>query len=61
VLGGALLPIPPDLRAEAFQRSAVLGQEERCPGADERDPGDHSTPYVPPGVECGPKQVPPGP
>ena len=61
LLGGTLFPIPPDLRAEAFQRTALLGYDSRCPGADERDPGDHSTPYAPPGVTCDPKQVPPGP
>jgi len=61
LLAGTLFPIPPDMRAEAFQRTALLGYLSRCPGADERDPGDHSTPYVPPGVTCDPKEVPPGP
>jgi hypothetical protein len=55
-----LLPIPPELRGEAFQRTAQIGFTRRCPGADERDPGDGSTPFVTAGFDCDPTQVPPG-
>jgi phospholipid/cholesterol/gamma-HCH transport system substrate-binding protein len=35
---------------------------ERCPGANERDPGDGSTPFTDNGtLDCDPSQVPPGP
>jgi phospholipid/cholesterol/gamma-HCH transport system substrate-binding protein len=54
--------IPPDQRADAFSNTAQIHQTQRCPGSDERDPGDHSTPVVPyPGYPCDPKQVPLGP
>jgi phospholipid/cholesterol/gamma-HCH transport system substrate-binding protein len=59
-VSGTLFPIPPELRAEAFQRTAKLGLTDRCPGSVEHDPGDGSTPYHPPGLDCDPTQVPPG-
>ena len=36
-------------------------QRMRCPGSNERDPGDGSTPFVEEGIACDPTQVPPGP
>jgi phospholipid/cholesterol/gamma-HCH transport system substrate-binding protein len=60
-VNGVLFPIPPELRAQAFQRTATLGMTDRCPGSAERDPGDGSTPYHPKGFDCDPTQVPPGP
>lgn len=38
-----------------------LGNNARCPGALERDPGDGSTPFEPAGVACDETQVPTGP
>jgi phospholipid/cholesterol/gamma-HCH transport system substrate-binding protein len=61
-VNGLLQPIPPELRAEAFQAVAELDQRNRCPGAIERDPGDGSTPYRPTqDYNCDPDQVPMGP
>ena len=60
-IDGVVFPIPPELRGEAFQQIAQIGFTERCPGAVERDPGDHSTPFAPPGFHCDPEQVPEGP
>jgi phospholipid/cholesterol/gamma-HCH transport system substrate-binding protein len=38
------------------------GNDRRCPGANERDPGDHSTPFTDNGtLDCDPSQVPVGP
>jgi phospholipid/cholesterol/gamma-HCH transport system substrate-binding protein len=38
------------------------GNTQRCPGANERDPGDGSTPYTDGGrLDCDPNQVPVGP
>jgi phospholipid/cholesterol/gamma-HCH transport system substrate-binding protein len=48
----------------------TLEQDARCPGANERDPGDGSTPFTDAGEltdglaangDCDPSQVPPGP
>jgi phospholipid/cholesterol/gamma-HCH transport system substrate-binding protein len=61
VVNGALQPVPPNLRAQTFLSVATLGQRNRCPGSIERNPGDNSTPYHPPGFPCDPTQVPPGP
>ncbi|HEX6115963.1 MAG TPA: hypothetical protein VFY99_02615, partial [Solirubrobacterales bacterium] len=37
-------------------------QRQKCPGANERDPGDGSTPFTENGeLDCDPTQVPPGP
>jgi phospholipid/cholesterol/gamma-HCH transport system substrate-binding protein len=57
---GLLTPIPPALRDAVLQAVAQTGQGSRCPGSMERDPGDRSTPYVPSGIHCDPKQVPLG-
>jgi phospholipid/cholesterol/gamma-HCH transport system substrate-binding protein len=57
---GLLTPIPPLLRDAVLKAVAQTGQGSRCPGSMERDPGDGSTPYIPPGVHCDPKQVPLG-
>ena len=56
-----LHPIPPELRGEAFQRTATLGQMNRCPGSAAHPSPDGSNPYQPDGLDCDPKQVPPGP
>lgn len=56
-----LTAIPPELRGELLQQLATTGQDNRCPGSMERDPGDGSTPYRPsPDYNCDPTQVPPG-
>lgn len=61
VVGSQLQPVPPELRQELFRLVARTGQNRRCPGSIERDPGDGSTPYVPsPDFPCDPTQVPPG-
>ncbi|HEX6115509.1 MAG TPA: hypothetical protein VFY99_00320, partial [Solirubrobacterales bacterium] len=38
----------------------TTNQRQKCPGANERDPGDGSTPFTD-DVDCDPTQVPPGP
>ncbi|HMC07582.1 MAG TPA: hypothetical protein VKG89_09355, partial [Solirubrobacterales bacterium] len=54
-------PLSP-LQQIASQVPAGLGQNARCPGTNERDPGDHSTPFTDNGtIACNPSQVPPGP
>jgi len=58
VLGAPLSPI----QQIASTVPSGLKQNERCPGANERDPGDHSTPFTDNGtLPCNPNQVPPGP
>jgi len=59
--GQAGTVIQPLDRAPIFQMLARNHQYQRCPGSEERDPGDGSTPYHPPGYPCDPTQVPPGP
>jgi phospholipid/cholesterol/gamma-HCH transport system substrate-binding protein len=61
LVNGMLQPVPPNLRPQEFLSVATLGQRNRCPGSIERNPGDNSTPYHPPGFPCDPTQVPPGP
>ena len=61
LVNGVLQPVPPNLKPQEFQSVATLGQRNRCPGSMERNPGDNSTPYHPPGYPCDPTQVPPGP
>ena len=40
----------------------TLDQRQKCPGANERNPGDDSTPFTENGeLDCDPTQVPPGP
>lgn len=51
----------PSLRAAGFQGTAITRQNNRCPGALERDPGDGSTPFVPHDVRCDASQLPQGP
>ena len=37
-------------------------QRQKCPGANERNPGDDSTPFTENGkLDCDPTDVPPGP
>jgi phospholipid/cholesterol/gamma-HCH transport system substrate-binding protein len=51
-------PIPADELFAAFD----LDNTQKCPGANERDPGDGSTPFTAGGtLDCDPSQVPPGP
>jgi hypothetical protein len=50
------------LDSAEFFNSFDLDNTERCPGANERDPGDGSTPFTDGGtLDCDPSQVPPGP
>lgn len=56
---------PVDLGDTAAEFEMVPGLDvvnnARCPGANERDPGDGSTPFAPEGINCDPTQVPTGP
>jgi phospholipid/cholesterol/gamma-HCH transport system substrate-binding protein len=53
--------IPPELRPQAFQAVAALGQRNRCPGATERPYPDKSNVYKPsPDYNCDESQIPPG-
>ncbi|MCW3011526.1 MAG: hypothetical protein JWO90_1930 [Solirubrobacterales bacterium] len=58
-VGGTLVPVPPALRPQVFERVIRTGQNERCPGSAERS-SDGSNPFVPAGVSCDPTQLPPG-
>ena len=56
VVGGDSSP------ANFFANGLVQDQLRKCPGANERDPGDNSTPFTDDGaLPCDPSQVPPGP
>jgi phospholipid/cholesterol/gamma-HCH transport system substrate-binding protein len=66
------LPLPPPLNitvpgftpenSQQFFSAFDLGNLERCPGANERNPGDNSTPFTDGGtLDCDPSEVPPGP
>ena len=56
-----VLPIPPELRREAFQQNVVTGRNNRCPGSQERPAPDGSNPFRPsPDFPCDPKQTPVG-
>jgi phospholipid/cholesterol/gamma-HCH transport system substrate-binding protein len=57
VANGVLTPIPPQLRQDAFEKLATLGQRDRCPGAVERGAVWKPSPDYP----CSEDQVPPGP
>jgi phospholipid/cholesterol/gamma-HCH transport system substrate-binding protein len=55
-----LNPIPPTVQALEFN-GLSLENYRRCPGANERDPGDGSTPFTDNGaIECDPSHGPPG-
>ena len=63
LVNGQLAPIPVELRQQIFNQLATLKQMNRCPGADERNPGDGSNiPWKPtPDYNCDPSQTFPGP
>ncbi|HKG36507.1 MAG TPA: MlaD family protein [Solirubrobacterales bacterium] len=51
-----------DLTPEEISNGLTQDQMARCPGANERNPGDGSTPFTDNGtLDCDPSQVPPGP
>jgi phospholipid/cholesterol/gamma-HCH transport system substrate-binding protein len=59
---GQLLPVPPELRGEAFKAGAELNQRNRCPGAAEHGADDGSNPFKPSGdFNCDPSETLPGP
>jgi phospholipid/cholesterol/gamma-HCH transport system substrate-binding protein len=55
-VNGVLTPIPAQLRQQAFEQLATLGQRDRCPGAIERGAVWKPSPDYP----CDETQVPPG-
>jgi phospholipid/cholesterol/gamma-HCH transport system substrate-binding protein len=58
---GQLLPVPPELRGEAFKAGAELNQRNRCPGAAEHPADDGSNPFKPSGdFNCDPSEKLPG-
>lgn len=60
VQDGTMLPILPNLRAQAFAKLTSTGQYDKCPGSAAR-PQDGSSPYKPsPDFPCDPTQIPPG-
>ena len=60
--GGAPTPGAPSGPDEFFANGLVENQLEKCPGSNERDPGDNSTPFTDGGaIDCDPTEVPPGP
>jgi phospholipid/cholesterol/gamma-HCH transport system substrate-binding protein len=57
----AVLAGPQDVN-DVFNNQLRVNQLQRCPGANERDPGDGSTPFTDGGaLECNPTQTPTGP
>jgi phospholipid/cholesterol/gamma-HCH transport system substrate-binding protein len=60
VANGQLSPVPPELRAAAFEGAAALNQRNRCPGSAEHKNPDGSNPWKPAEVDCDPSQVLPG-
>jgi phospholipid/cholesterol/gamma-HCH transport system substrate-binding protein len=56
-----LLPVPAELRAALLAAGVHVGRNNRCPGSLERRAADGSNPYVQPGFNCDPTQVPIGP
>ena len=58
-----LSPIDPaDVLSGSGSDSLDIGNHARCPGSNERDPGDGSAPFTDGGqVNCDPSQVPTGP
>jgi phospholipid/cholesterol/gamma-HCH transport system substrate-binding protein len=62
--GGVQVPNFADLIPPASQltQGLTVDQLRRCPGANERNPGDNSTPFTDNGtLDCDPSEVPPGP
>jgi phospholipid/cholesterol/gamma-HCH transport system substrate-binding protein len=54
-------PLIPDALLDALQDIEGIDLLERCPGANERDPGDGSTPFTDNGqLDCNPNQNPIG-
>jgi phospholipid/cholesterol/gamma-HCH transport system substrate-binding protein len=59
-----LLPnvLAPALSANQAFNGITQDQRSKCPGANERNPGDNSTPFTENGeLDCDPTEVPPGP
>lgn len=59
-----LSPIDPDVLFGTGGSGPIfdVGNNSRCPGANERDPGDGTTPYTEGGsIFCDPSQIPVGP
>ena len=55
-VAGTLVPVPPNQRAAVFNAQVALHQNDRCPGAAERNAFP-----APAGFECNMSQQPPGP
>ena len=59
---GGLPNLPPLSPIAQIASIGGAGKDARCPGANERDPGDNSTPFTDNGtLACDPSQVPVGP
>jgi phospholipid/cholesterol/gamma-HCH transport system substrate-binding protein len=54
--GGTLDPKPPDQRG--VSPDLKFGNLKRCPGSATAPPTDGSAPYVEPGLDCDPSEVP---
>jgi phospholipid/cholesterol/gamma-HCH transport system substrate-binding protein len=60
--GGIPSTSPTSPMAELAKIGGAIDNRARCPGANERDPGDNSTPFTDNGtLACNPSQVPVGP
>jgi phospholipid/cholesterol/gamma-HCH transport system substrate-binding protein len=58
---GQLMPVPPQLRDEAFSATTETDQRNRCPGGAEHKADDGSNPWKPTAdYSCDPSQVLPG-
>ena len=61
-LGGALFPLPEELKQSISEANIQRGVRNRCPGAMERPAEDRSNPWKPtPDFNCDETQVPLGP
>jgi phospholipid/cholesterol/gamma-HCH transport system substrate-binding protein len=62
IFSPSLVPIPIGNKADLENAGLDTGNYKRCPGANERDPGDGSTPFTDGGnLDCSPSEVPVGP
>jgi phospholipid/cholesterol/gamma-HCH transport system substrate-binding protein len=57
---GQLLPVPPELRGQAFKAGAEMNQRNRCPGSADHVAEDGSNPYKPAGLNCDDSEQLPG-
>ena len=61
IFSPSLVPVPISNKGDLQAQGLSIGNYKRCPGANERDPGDGSTPFTDGGeLDCNATQVPGG-